>query len=133
MLLDRYFAASRLLDRTQLARFATVVFEPTQDGIVTRFAVVSASDASEPAAIAEADATTSRVVELSLAADAAPESRPPIRVSLRTRHVGVDATVRSPSGMLSQRRLDVTLHSAEALDPPRRRGRWIVTGVTERR
>ena len=39
-LLDRFFAASRLRDRTALARLATVVFEPARDGIVTDFSVL---------------------------------------------------------------------------------------------
>ena len=39
-LLDRFFAASRLRDRTALARLATVVFEPARDGIVDDFSVV---------------------------------------------------------------------------------------------
>lgn len=133
LLLDRYFSASRLLDRTELARFATVAFEPGRDGIVTRFAVVFASEASAPAVLAEADVVTSRIVELSLADDEALESLLPSRVIVTTRHVGVDATVRAPSGVLLPRRLDVTVQRAEASDPPRHRGRWIVTAVTERR
>lgn len=134
MLLDRYFAAARLLDRTELARFSTVVFEPTRDGIVTRFTVVSASETREPPfALAHGDAGTSRIVELSLANPVGPEVAPPSRVTIATRHVGVDATVRSPTGTLSQRQLDVTLHRAEASDGPQRRGRWIVTSVSEHR
>ena len=43
-LLDQFFAASRLRDRTALARFATVVFEPRTDGIVAEF-VVQVGDA----------------------------------------------------------------------------------------
>ncbi|HEY6211858.1 MAG TPA: hypothetical protein VIW45_06215 [Vicinamibacterales bacterium] len=39
-LLDRFFAASRLRDRTQLQAIATVVFEPRERGIVTKFTVV---------------------------------------------------------------------------------------------
>src|SRR5258708_7635295 len=40
VLVDRFFAASRLRDRTALARFATVVFEPRTDGIVEDFVVL---------------------------------------------------------------------------------------------
>lgn len=43
-LLDRFFAASRLRDRTALARLATVTFEPNIDGIVTGFSIESARD-----------------------------------------------------------------------------------------
>jgi hypothetical protein len=38
-----FFAASRLRDTTQLARFATVVFEPRDRGIVDRFEILSVS------------------------------------------------------------------------------------------
>ena len=39
VLLDRFFAASRLRDKTALAVFALVVFEPTERGIVRAFTV----------------------------------------------------------------------------------------------
>lgn len=42
-LLDRFFSASRLRDRTALARLSTVIFEPAIDGMVERFEVVSAA------------------------------------------------------------------------------------------
>jgi hypothetical protein len=41
--LARFFDASRLRDLTALATLATVVFEPLQDGIVTRFEIVDVS------------------------------------------------------------------------------------------
>lgn len=40
-LIDQFFAASRLRDRTALARFATVVFEPARDGIVEAFDIIA--------------------------------------------------------------------------------------------
>jgi hypothetical protein len=39
-LLDRFFSASRLRDRTALSNFATVVFEPLEQGIVTDFDIL---------------------------------------------------------------------------------------------
>ena len=39
-LLDRFFTASRLRDKTALSNFATVVFEPLEQGIITDFEVV---------------------------------------------------------------------------------------------
>jgi hypothetical protein len=39
-LLGRFFAASRLRDLTALANFATVVFEPATDGVITDFDIV---------------------------------------------------------------------------------------------
>jgi hypothetical protein len=39
-LLAQFFAASRLRDLTALSRYGSVVFEPTRDGIVTRFEIL---------------------------------------------------------------------------------------------
>ena len=39
-ILDQFFKFSRLRDKTALAHFATVVFEPLDQGIVTEFTVV---------------------------------------------------------------------------------------------
>ena len=38
-LLTQFFAASRLRDLTALRNYATVVFEPTVDGVVTSFEI----------------------------------------------------------------------------------------------
>lgn len=38
--LDRFFVASRLRDKTALAPMATVIFEPLEHGIVTSFEIV---------------------------------------------------------------------------------------------
>jgi hypothetical protein len=40
-LLEQFFAASRLRDKTALRNIATVAFEPADQGIVTRFVVTS--------------------------------------------------------------------------------------------
>lgn len=40
-ILERFFAAARLRDKTALARFAAVPFEPHVDGIVTEFRITS--------------------------------------------------------------------------------------------
>jgi len=39
VLLDRFFAASRLRDLTALRTFSTVVFEPASDGIITSYEI----------------------------------------------------------------------------------------------
>jgi hypothetical protein len=41
LLLERFFALSRLRDRTALQRISTVVFEPRADGIVTDFSIIA--------------------------------------------------------------------------------------------
>ena len=134
MLLERFFAASRLLDRTELARFATVVFEPGRDGIVVQFTVVSASEFGEPASSTTVDDRRAQIIELSLADPTSLDATLPTRgATLTTRHVTVAARVRSPAGSVSPQMLDVTLQRAEAPQPARRPGRWIVTAVSLRR
>jgi hypothetical protein len=39
-LLEQFFAASRLRDRTALQSIATVIFEPRERGIITKFQIV---------------------------------------------------------------------------------------------
>jgi hypothetical protein len=39
VILEQFFSASRLRDRTALQHLATVVFEPREQGIVTRFRI----------------------------------------------------------------------------------------------
>src|SRR5438128_5869043 len=43
--LDRFFEASRLRDRTVLRSIATVAFEPHEQGIIRTFTIVSVSEA----------------------------------------------------------------------------------------
>jgi len=41
--LDRFFSASRLRDKTALSNFATVVFEPLEQGIIIDFEIIRVS------------------------------------------------------------------------------------------
>lgn len=135
MLLDRFFAASRLRDRTALARISTVTFEPLEDGIVVNFVVIATNDvASDSGSAVDDTGAGERVVALSLAdptqSHAQPIDDPAI---LATREVMADADVRGRDGAVTRRRLLVTLRRAETVGTSRRRGRWIVTGFHESR
>jgi hypothetical protein len=44
VLIDQFFAASRLRDLTAVRKFSTVVFEPASDGIVTGYEITSIAD-----------------------------------------------------------------------------------------
>jgi predicted RNA-binding protein with TRAM domain len=44
VLLEQFFAASRLRDLTALGKFSTVVFEPATDGIITNFEMTNVVD-----------------------------------------------------------------------------------------
>ena len=48
VVLDQFFSASQLRDRTALQKISTVVFEPLQQGTVTAFAIKSVTDIESP-------------------------------------------------------------------------------------
>lgn len=75
-ILDRFFSASRLRDKTALASIATVIFEPLEQGIVTRFEVLGVSAANTAA---------SKVVTIS-----APVKLPDGQVLEKTLHVTLE-------------------------------------------
>jgi len=79
-LLGEFFSASRLRDNTALARLATVRFEPTTQGIITKFDIVSVT--------AERRQTGSAMV---------------------SKDVTISAPVRLPSGETVRKRLVVTM------------------------
>jgi hypothetical protein len=89
-LLDRFFEASRLRDKTALSAFSSVIFEPHVDGIVTTFEIDRIST-DEPSGAGDA--------------------------SLVTRHVTVSAPVRQPDGKTVEKRLVFTLEQTASAGP----------------
>ena len=79
-LLGEFFSASRLRDNTALARLATVRFEPTTQGIITKFDIVGVT--------AERRETGSATV---------------------SKDVSISAPVKLPSGATVRKRLVVTM------------------------
>ena len=79
-LLGEFFSASRLRDNTALARLATVRFEPTTQGIITKFDIVGVT--------AERREAGSAIV---------------------SKEVSISAPVKLPSGETVRRRLVVTM------------------------
>ena len=47
LLLDQFFSASRLRDRTALQQISTVIFEPLEQGTVSAFTIVNVADLEE--------------------------------------------------------------------------------------
>ena len=47
LLLDQFFSASRLRDRTALQQISTVIFEPLEQGMVSEFTIVNVADLEE--------------------------------------------------------------------------------------
>lgn len=134
LLIERFFAASRLRDRTALARFATVVFEPNLNGTVSAFEIVSVtperaaapSDTSTPDVDSAADIR--RVAAISLADPLNPVDTRSADVSVSVREVTVQAHRRLPDGMSRTEGIVVALQRATITGESARQGNWVVTG-----
>ena len=98
-LLHQFFAASRLRDKTALGAFATTIFEPHVDGIVTEFEILDISRGPSPG-------DGQSAVE----------------------EVTIRAPVRLPDGTTRQRTLIVRLEPRPG-DRRAGDWEWIVTGV----
>jgi hypothetical protein len=131
-LLDQFFAASRLRDRTALARFSTVVFEPRSDGIVEEFVVLGATPErrlDDPGAsdrLASLREERRRVVSLSLSDPADPVDLARSPAVLVEKNVTVSARVGLADGTTTTRSIVLTVQRAAATSGPGRAGRWIV-------
>jgi hypothetical protein len=82
LILDEFFSASRLRDRTALEHMATVVFEPRDQGIVTDFRITGVTE--------ERDRDSARV----------------------SKNVSLIARVKLPGGQIRDRKLAITMQSA---------------------
>jgi hypothetical protein len=139
-LLDQFFAASRLRDRTALARFSTVVFEPRRDGIVKEFVVLRATRERQlyehPAFAAgskvpsEVPAERQRVINLSLADPTDPFDPGQYQTVFSEKDVTVSAQVGLADGTDATRSIVLTLQRARVEDEHPRAGRWIVVRFT---
>lgn len=99
-ILERFFAAARLRDKTALASFATVVFEPHIDGIVTEFHIVGVT-----------------------------RERPTRGGGTRSKDVTIEAPVRLPDGRAVPTTLVVTIQR-DVLNADKDTARsWIVAGI----
>jgi len=99
ILLNQFFAASRLRDLTALRNVATVVFEPTTDGIVTSFELLSVTVV--PASAGQAS----------------------------SEEVSILAPVRLPDGTTVPKTLVVTLQRGVPGSEPRRLDGWMITSI----
>jgi hypothetical protein len=131
-LLDQFFVASRLRDRTALARFATVVFEPLTDGIVAEFIVQVVTPEREVAARPAPDrpavpaSERERAISLSLADPTDPVDWTSLPTVLVEKDVTVSARLGRADGTETTQSIVVTLRRARVIDGAARSGRWIV-------
>jgi hypothetical protein len=123
--LTRFFEASRTLDRTLLARLATVTFNPRVDGSVQAFSIAERRG-DERAPLVDARREQAR---RSLSAARGEDiDLTGTSVEMITREVTVDASLRTPDGTVRPAVLLVTLEKAVATTSGSVvEGRWIVT------
>ena len=133
--LEQFFAAARLRDKTALASVATVAFEPHIDGIVTEFDVTDVTAerwtpfTRPPVGQAGYDqGADGLIVSLSI------DTRPDVDIRKYDGRIGskgltVEARVTLPDGGIVQRTLIVTIQRAVLKANPEIVGRWIITGI----
>ena len=126
LLLRDFFGASRLRDRTALASFATVVFEPQEQGIVTTFSISRVGSEQRTPIDTARDL---RVAELSLDDPVQPIDLKGGKREMISKEIVVSAPVRGMDGRARTRIISVVIERA-VVGP--RAGRWIVTGVASR-
>lgn len=105
LLLSQFFAASRLRDLTALQNFATVVFEPGADGVVTSFDVtrVTATKGSD-----------GQVVSKDVSKD-----------------VSISAPVRLPDGRMVLKNFVITMQRGLPGSDQNRWGGWMITAIRD--
>jgi hypothetical protein len=122
LLLRDFFGASRLRDRTALASFSTVIFEPREQGIVTTFSISRVGPEHRwPIDVAR----DRRVAELSLDDPLQPIDVRTATGEMISKEIVVSAPVRGMDGQSRPTVLAVVIERAVVAE---RRGRWIVTG-----
>jgi hypothetical protein len=83
VLLDQFFSASRLRDRTALQKISTVILEPLEQGAVTTFTITGVVDVEGPDGL------------------------------VQSKQVNVSAPVRLPDGRTAQKTLSVVLERGD--------------------
>ena len=83
VLLDQFFNASRLRDRTALQKISTVILEPLEQGAVTTFAITNVVDLEGPNGL------------------------------IQSKQVNVSAPVRLPDGRTAQKSLSFVLQRGD--------------------
>ena len=123
-ILSHFFAAARLRDSTALASLAAVGFEPTEQGVVTRFTITSVSPGRRT------PLTDRRIAEMSV--------ERPHAVDLGSYHgemeakdVTIAAPVKRPTGQISDRKLVVTVERAILTGETKIVGHWVITAIKE--
>jgi hypothetical protein len=130
-LLNHFFAASRLRDRTALGDFSTVAFEPATHGIINTFSITKVTPEKRTPLTAESVVKASQpMIDLSLADARNRVDVPKYDGDLVSKDVTIDAPVKLPGGETVPKTLVVTMQRVELRGDRPFAGRWIVTSVS---
>ena len=103
-LLEDFFAKSQAGDKAGLQRFATVIFEPGRDGVMSSFSIRSVTSSRRPMVAGG---------------------------ELLVKDVVIDARVRLPGGSNARKNMVVKLQQALPRGAQERADQWVVTDVTD--
>jgi hypothetical protein len=130
VLLEQFFGAARLRDKTALQAFATVSFEPQQQGTITTFTIVRVTpDEKTPFRAVESEI---RIARLSVVDPSHPVDVKKYAGEMVAKDVTIQAPVRLPNGQTAQKTLNIILQRAILKGDREIVGRWIVTGIAVR-
>jgi len=145
--LNQFFSASRLRDKTALQSFARVAFEPRLQGTINRFVITSVTpeqrkplkgralaqehDAAQAEGARSELASESSIVELSVE-----DQRNTIDITkydgnLVSKKITIAAPVKLPHGGTAQKTLIVTMQRAVLKGDKEITGRWIITRIKD--
>ena len=136
-LLNEFFAASRLRDRTALQRVATVIFEPRTQGIITHFDITAVGrEQRQPLTVKRAaqltpDPEERGVVALSLDGLRQTVDLDHFAGDLVSKEVTISAAVILPGGQALQKMLVITMQRAIVKGNETISGRWILTRIRD--
>jgi hypothetical protein len=124
--LEEFFGASRLRDKTALQAFATVPFEPQVQGIITSFTIARVSP-DEPRPLSSL-ASEIGIAQLSVDDPLHPIDLRSYNAEMVSEEVMIRAAVQLPNGQIAPRSLNLILQRAILKGDREVVGRWIVTG-----
>jgi hypothetical protein len=130
-MLSAFFSVSGLRDKTALAKFSLVSFDPPTDGVVTEFRIEAVSPERRRPLNGNAWDDT-RVVQLSIGSLPAPGDVSRADGNLVSKSVTVAAQVRPPSGQANVETLVITMARAILRGGSVRDetvGQWVITAL----
>jgi len=126
-ILDQFFSASRLADRTSLANLTTVTFAPNQQGIVIAYDITTVT----PEQRSPFGTSEKTVVDLSINGGPTHIDVSKYDGDLLSKDVSISAAVKLPTGQTQRKNLIVTMQRAVLKADKEIVGNWIITGIRD--